>query len=71
MEKFKKEIPFLLIAILPFIYLACIWNNLPEIIPMHWNGSGEIDDWGKKKRHPFQSNRFNYYSYPSNNWIPN
>lgn len=48
MEKFKKEIPFLFIAILPFIYLAFIWNNLPDKIPMHWNGAGEIDDWGKK-----------------------
>ncbi len=48
MEKFKKEIPFLLIAVLPFIYLAFIWNNLPDKIPMHWNGSGEIDRWGDK-----------------------
>lgn len=49
MEKFKKEIPFLLIAVLPFIYLAFIWNNLPDKIPMHWNGSGEIDRYGDKK----------------------
>jgi uncharacterized membrane protein len=49
MEKFKKEIPFLLIAVLPFIYLAFIWNNLPEKVPMHWNGSGEIDRYGDKK----------------------
>jgi uncharacterized membrane protein len=49
MEKFKKEIPFLLIAKLPFIYLAFIWNNLPDRIPMHWNGSGEIDRYGDKK----------------------
>jgi uncharacterized membrane protein len=48
MEKFKKEIPFLLIAVLPFIYLAFIWNNLPDKIPMHWNGSGEIDRYGNK-----------------------
>jgi len=49
MEKFKKEIPFLLIAVLPFIYLAFVWNNLPEKVPMHWNGSGEIDRYGDKK----------------------
>ena len=48
MEKLKKEIPFIVIALLPFIYLAFIWNNLPDKIPMHWNGSGEIDDWGEK-----------------------
>ena len=48
MEKFKKEIPFIIIALLPFIYLAFIWNNLPETVPMHWNASGEVDRWGKK-----------------------
>lgn len=51
MEKFnfKKELPFIIIALLPFVYLAFIWNNLPEKVPMHWNGSGEIDRWGSKK----------------------
>ncbi|MEO5776418.1 MAG: SdpI family protein [Flavobacterium sp.] len=49
MEKFKKEIPFISIALLPFIYLAYIWNRLPEKVPMHWNASGEIDDYGNKK----------------------
>ncbi len=50
MEKFnfKKELPFIIIALLPFAYLAFIWNNLPEQIPMHWNASGEIDRWGNK-----------------------
>ena len=49
MEKFKKEIPFIIIALLPFIYLAFIWNSLPEKVPMHWNGAGEIDRYGDKK----------------------
>ena len=49
MEKFKKEIPFIIIALLPFIYLAFIWNSLPEKVPMHWNGAGEIDGYGDKK----------------------
>lgn len=50
MEKFnfKKELPFIIIALLPFVYLAFIWNTLPEQIPMHWNASGEIDRWGNK-----------------------
>lgn len=46
--KLKKEIPTLLIALIPFIYLAYIWNSLPETIPTHWNLNGDIDDWGKK-----------------------
>ena len=48
MEKFKKEIPFIAVALLPFVYLAYIWNELPEKVPMHWNASGEIDRWGDK-----------------------
>lgn len=44
----KKEIPTLLIALMPFIYLAYIWNSLPETIPVHWNLNGDIDNWGKK-----------------------
>jgi uncharacterized membrane protein len=35
-------------VLLPFIYLAYLWNSLPEKVPMHWNYKGEIDDWGTK-----------------------
>ena len=48
MEKFKKEIPFIAVALLPFVYLAYIWKELPNQVPMHWNVSGEIDRWGDK-----------------------
>lgn len=47
-ETFKKELPILGFVLLPFIYLACMWNSLPEKVPMHWNLKGEIDDWGSK-----------------------
>lgn len=49
MEKFKKEIPFIAVALIPFIYLGYVWNRLPEEVPMHWNGAGEIDRYGDKK----------------------
>lgn len=49
MEKIKKEIPFIALALMPFLYLAYIWNNLPEKVPMHWNAAGEIDRFGDKK----------------------
>ncbi len=44
----KKEIPLLIVVLIPFIYLAYIWNSLPETVPTHWNYKGEIDDWGNK-----------------------
>lgn len=46
--KLKNEIPLLAIVSLPFIYLAYIWNKLPEKVPMHWNIKGEIDRFGEK-----------------------
>jgi uncharacterized membrane protein len=46
--KLKKEIPLIVIVLLPFIYLAYIWNQLPEKVPIHWNIRGEIDRYGEK-----------------------
>ncbi len=44
----KKEIPYLILVVIPSIYLALIYNSLPEQIPVHWNIEGEIDQWGHK-----------------------
>lgn len=46
--KLRKELPILLIAVLPFLYLAFIWNQLPASVPLHWNLSGEADRYGSK-----------------------
>ncbi len=48
MTTLRKELPYILIALIPFIYLLFIWNSLPESVPMHWNGKGEIDRYGSK-----------------------
>jgi uncharacterized membrane protein len=45
---FRKELPIIGIVLIPFIYLAIIWNTLPDKVPTHWNSSGEIDRWGDK-----------------------
>ena len=44
----KQELSLIAIVALPFIYLAYIWNELPEQVPMHWNFKGEIDRYGDK-----------------------
>lgn len=44
----KKELPLVIIVLLPFIYLASVWNTLPEKVPVHWNMQGEIDRYGDK-----------------------
>ncbi len=47
-ENLKKELPIIGFVLLPFIYLAYLWNSLPEKVPIHWNFKGEIDGWGTK-----------------------
>ncbi|KRE94521.1 hypothetical protein ASG89_32195 [Paenibacillus sp. Soil766] len=38
-----------LLAIITMIaYVAYQWRELPERMPMHFNGKGEIDGWGNK-----------------------
>ena len=44
----KSEAPLIGLILLPFVYLAYIWNQLPEKVPMHWNIEGEIDRYGTK-----------------------
>ena len=44
----KRELPSLVLVALPFIYLAYIWNKLPEKVPVHWDIHGEVDRYGSK-----------------------
>lgn len=44
----KKELPLVLLTIIPFLYLGYIWNSLSDKVPIHWNSAGEINRWGNK-----------------------
>lgn len=49
METNKKVLWFnLAILALPAIYLAYVWNKLPERVPMHYDIEGHIDRYGDK-----------------------
>jgi uncharacterized membrane protein len=50
MEKsfLQREWGILLVLCIPFIYLAFIWNQLPDIIPTHFNLQGKPDAYGSK-----------------------
>lgn len=37
-----------LIILLPALAGVILWNRLPEQLPIHWNGAGEIDKWSSK-----------------------
>ena len=47
MDKFLKRIAWLVIMA-PVVYLAIIWNTIPETIAMHFNLKGNIDRYGSK-----------------------
>lgn len=48
MSKSKTELLMLTIILLPALYLAFVWNTLPEEVPMHFNAKGEVDRYGSK-----------------------
>ncbi len=37
-------------AALPLAATAALYPLLPEVIPIHWNASGEIDGWGPRSQ---------------------
>ena len=48
MNKYLKESLLLIFAVLPLVYLAVIWDKLPDIVPTHFNVDGVPNDWSKK-----------------------
>jgi uncharacterized membrane protein len=48
MSKSKTELLILTIILFPAVYLALVWNALPEEVPMHFNAKGEADRYGSK-----------------------
>lgn len=47
---FHKIIFYLCLTLLigTFVYLFIVWNQLPQKIPAHYNGAGQINRWGSK-----------------------
>lgn len=36
------------VTLLPILVGLLLWNQLPEKMPTHWNGAGEIDGWSSR-----------------------
>lgn len=47
-ETLKKEWFVLVLLVTPFFISFYLWNQLPEIVPIHFNIAGEADDFGPK-----------------------
>ena len=37
-----------IVTLLPIVAGLILWNQLPELMPTHWNAAGEIDGWSSK-----------------------
>lgn len=48
MKNVTRELSLLALIAIPYVYLASIWNSLPETVPTHFNLAGEPDDWHHK-----------------------
>ena len=48
MNKYLKELVLWILIVLPYVYLATIWNKLPEQVPTHFNIAGNVDAWSGK-----------------------
>ncbi|GAA0266053.1 hypothetical protein GCM10008922_26470 [Faecalicatena contorta] len=48
--RYHRAVNLLCIAAMAavFLYLIINWNHIPDQIPGHYNGAGEIDRWGNK-----------------------
>lgn len=44
-----EETIIIVLTLLPFLYLAIIYSDLPETVPAHWNANGEITRYDDKK----------------------
>jgi uncharacterized membrane protein len=43
-----KELPLIIIMLVPIIYLLTVWNILPDKIPMHYDVHGNINGYESK-----------------------
>ena len=48
MKTFMKELSIIGLLAIPYVYLATIWKDLPDIVPTHFGMNGEANDWSSK-----------------------
>ena len=48
MKNYRKEFIFWILILLPYVYLAFVWDRLPQTIGIHFDINGEADSWDNK-----------------------
>ena len=44
----KKELPSILLLLIPFVSIPFVWDLLPDTVPIHFNSSGDPDRYAGK-----------------------
>jgi len=70
MNKFFKELILWIIIIIPFVYLAMVWKNLPARVPTHFDLAGNPNDWSDKTSLPAMIGAMGIGSYLLMLFIP-
>lgn len=60
---FKKEWPFILLLIIPFLVAILVYPHMPDKVPMHWNIQGEVDKYESRGFGTFFIPVFNLFLY--------
>ncbi|MBR5315350.1 MAG: DUF1648 domain-containing protein, partial [Firmicutes bacterium] len=47
-ENKKIMILTVMICLLPIVFGLTLYNKLPDQMPIHWNGAGEVDGYAPK-----------------------
>jgi uncharacterized membrane protein len=70
MNKFFKELILWILIVIPFIYLAMVWKNLPAQVPTHFDLAGNPNDWSDKTSLPYMIGAMGIGSYLLMLFIP-
>ncbi len=44
----KNDLIMWIVILAPVVYLAVLWKELPDSVPVHWNLQGEVNRYGSK-----------------------
>ena len=47
-KQWKLMVITSIVILLPILAGLVLWNRLPEQMPSHWNGEGQVDGWSSK-----------------------
>ena len=66
----KSDIYNLVLIVCAFLLTIVFYNKLPDLIPIHWNASGEIDGYGPKILGAFMAPVIMIFTWTGMKYLP-